>query len=101
MVRRTDVQRLHLLHKVLRPAVTQGAIVFRDSPGLAQDSIVDVGEVLYIADRVPLMFEKSDQRIRHGIGKRVAQMCRRIWGDAADIEGHGGVCGFERLDAAG
>lgn len=89
-----------LQDEVFRPAITERAPVLLHSPGLSQDGISDLGEVLHVTDLVALRFEKAKECIRHRIGKCMAQVCRRIECDPADIDGKGGLCRYEGLNTA-
>src|SRR6266545_4604870 len=54
---------------------------------LTQEGIVNVRQVLYIGDVVATKFEIADQDIGRRIRKEMAQMGRRIGGNAAHIDG--------------
>jgi len=57
-------------------------------PGLAEDAVVDVGDVADEFDAVAQFFEPSDQQVVGQVGVGVPQMGRVVGCDAADIDRH-------------
>jgi hypothetical protein len=88
MIRRPDIQGLHVPNAMPRPAVAQvipGLASFR---GSTQNDVIDIGEILHVPHRPARVLQVSDQRIGGGVGKHVPQMRRVVWGNAAHIHRH-------------
>ena len=97
-IRRTDVQALHVADEVGGPAVAQRAPVLPELGGLAQNVIVDVGDILNVAHRPALALQGADEYVGNGVGEGVAQMRGVVRRDAAHVERDRVARRRERLD---
>ena len=101
VVRRADIEHLHVADEVRRPAVAQRAPVLPQLGRLAQHVVVDVGDVLDIAHRQPLALQVTHEHVGGRVGEGVAQVRGVVGRDAAHIEADGATNGLEGLDGAG
>ena len=99
-VRRADVQDLHVADEVRGPAIAEGAPVLTDLGRLAQDVVVDVGDVLDVAHGQPLALEVPHEHVGDRVGEGVAEVRGVVGRDAAHVEGDDRTGGLERLDRA-
>ena len=101
LVRRADVQDLHVADEVRGPSIAEGAPVRADLGRLAQDVVVDVGDVLDVAHGQPLALEVPHEHVGDRVGEGVAEVRGVVGRDAAHVQGDGLPVGLERLDGAG
>ena len=77
--------------------VSQLQVVLAELAGLAQEVVVDIGQVLNIGHVVAEVLEIPMQDVEADVGEGVTKMARVVRGNAADIQAHGGIGqGLER-----
>src|SRR5262249_55822173 len=97
VIRGTDVEALHVVDEVGGPTIAYGTPVLADLARLAQDVVIDVGDVLHVAYRDALALEIPDEHVSDRIGEGVAQMRGVVGSDATDVEARRAARGAERL----
>ena len=99
---RFDVEGVHRVEVVFYVFLNQ--LVFRNA-GLAGPLdylVVDIGEVLDVAHPVTLMFQIPTQRVKHHVAQRMAHVRRRIRRNAAHVQLHLVLVGWDEfLDLTG
>ena len=86
VVGRAHIEADHIGNKVPRPAVTQGAPIFTDFLGFAQNIVINIGYILDVVDRVALPLQIAEQNIHCTIGEGMTEMGGVVGGDPTDVE---------------
>ena len=98
VIRRTDVELLHVTDEVRGPAIAQSAPVLPDVGRLAQDVVVDVSDVLDVAYGQALTLQMPHEHVGDRVGEGMAQVGRVVGSDAADVEADRAAGWPERLE---
>src|SRR5262252_10514712 len=99
VVRGADIEALHVVDEVGGPSIAQGTPVPAHLARLAQDVVIDVGDVLHVAYGDALALEIPDEHVGGRIGEGVAQMRGVVGSDATDVETRRAGRGLERLQS--
>jgi hypothetical protein len=101
LVRRADVQDLHVADEVRGPAIAEGAPVHTHLGCLAQDVIIDVRDVLDVAHGQPPALEVPHEHVGDRVRKGVAEVRGVVRRDATHVQGDSATRGLDCLDRAG
>jgi hypothetical protein len=85
IIGRADIERNHVIDKVIGPAAAQLAPVLTGFFGPLQNIIVNVGHILSIADRNTLQLQVADELVIAGIGKSMSEVGCVVRGNAAHV----------------
>jgi hypothetical protein len=92
-------ERAHVVQEIALLAAPEVAPIQTVARGALQDRLVDVGDVLRVANADPARLEQPRQDIEDQEGARVSEVRRVVRRDAADIDGDGGGSCSERQGA--
>src|SRR5262252_3888010 len=93
----TNIEALHVIDEVGGPTIAHGTPVIADLARLAQDVVIDVGDILHVAYSDALALEIPDEYVSGRIGEGVAQMRGVVGSDATDVEARRAARGAEQL----
>src|SRR5215468_9384729 len=92
----TNIEALHVIDEVGGPTIAHGTA---DLARLAQDVVIDVGDILHVTYSDALALEIPDEHVSGRIGEGVAQMRGVVGSDATDVEARRAARGGERLQS--